>query len=162
MSPKSVEWTALLLVFTCMNAISNAVHSTDLGLATLLVSSFQQKPPPPFLGIRYLRHFPAFIIKCIQPVDEAVKVEMVAGFIGYIFFPCIGLAVINGKCAAAVGAKLWVQFDVLARIGGFQFYAFYINLAESEERLCGEKTGEQNFFHGQNDFRTKKKVKKMA
>ena len=83
----------------------------------------------------HLIHLPTFFVKEIQPVHEAAKIEFFTIHICNVVFLRIRLPKVDPKRTATILAVKRVDFDVLAGIGGFDFYAFDEDLRGGDQRV---------------------------
>ena len=92
--------------------------------------------------------FPAVAVEKIEAVHEAAEVYFFAIGITYEVLARLGLAVVHAQGATAVGAVGGIEFEIVASVGGIEFYAFDVDLRGGKQAV-GEQNGEdQCFFHG--------------
>jgi len=121
------------------------------------IPPLQQKPPSTIQDANLI-YLPTFFVKEIESVHDAAKVEAFAIDICDKVFFRIGLAKIHPEGTATVFAVEWVNFDVLAGVGRFDFYAFDEELGRGDQGVRKERQGECYFFHGLKNFGAKKRV----
>lgn len=105
----------------------------------------------------HLIHLPAFFVKEIEAIDQAAEIVAFAVYIGHKILFWIRLAEVDAESAATVFPVKRVEFNVLAGVGGFNFYAFNEYLRGGDKGLRKEREDKCYFFHGLKYFGAKKR-----